>query len=68
MARKQVGFTLSTKARNVLIRLKKHHKASKSEIVEAMILAYERVGFPYEQLDTELAELKERRDTSRRRF
>jgi hypothetical protein len=67
MARKQVGFTLSTKARNVVIRLKKKHKASKSEIVEALLLGYERFGMPHEALQLYLDEIEETKDTSKKR-
>lgn len=67
MSRKQVGFTLSLKARNALIRLKKTHNASKSEIVEALILGYCHVGMPYEELQTQLEEMGITKDTSKKR-
>lgn len=57
--KKQVGFVLSTKAQNIVIRLVKKHKANKSEIVEALIRAYDRFGMPYAGLSLQLEDLRE---------
>jgi hypothetical protein len=60
MARRQIGIQLSTKAHNALIRLKKANNGSKSQIVEALILAFERVNMPHDEFYVQLEDVCER--------